>query len=78
MEINYSHTMILADNRWCCAEGREAGGQGTLSSPYWTVELYSQHAMDTETLILEGLQPTRLVSILFQFKKSIYNFQKPS
>ncbi|KAK8382641.1 hypothetical protein O3P69_015456 [Scylla paramamosain] len=54
------YSLHLTDNRWCCVDGRWAGGQGSLSSEMWRAELWSQHAMDSEENLLAGRPRTRV------------------
>lgn len=54
------YSLHLTDNRWCCIEGRWAGGQGALASAQWTLELWSQHRMDSEDDLLAGRPRTRV------------------
>ncbi|KAK8745864.1 hypothetical protein OTU49_000058 [Cherax quadricarinatus] len=54
------YSLYLTDNRWCCVDGRWAGGQGSLSSGQWRAELWSQHAMDSEDNLLAGRPRTRI------------------
>nr|XP_045601109.1 uncharacterized protein LOC123759901 [Procambarus clarkii] len=54
------YSLYLTDNRWCCVDGRWAGGQGSLSSGHWRAELWSQHAMDSEDNLLAGRPRTRV------------------
>ncbi|XP_067947171.1 uncharacterized protein [Watersipora subatra] len=43
---------------WCCVDGVMAGGIYNLNSPNWHVEIYGQHLMDSEKLLLEHIPPT--------------------
>ncbi|XP_071517275.1 uncharacterized protein [Panulirus ornatus] len=54
------YSLRLKDNRWCCVDGKWAGGQGSLSSSQWRAELWSQHAMDSEDNILAGRPLTKV------------------
>ncbi|XP_001637005.2 uncharacterized protein LOC5517036 isoform X1 [Nematostella vectensis] len=46
---------------WCCIDGREAGGKIEITADGWSIQLYGQHIMDSETLINKGLRPTRVL-----------------
>ena len=39
-------------------DGVIAGGIFMLSSPHWHIEIYGQHLMDSEKLLLENITPT--------------------
>ncbi|XP_068202508.1 uncharacterized protein [Palaemon carinicauda] len=54
------YSLHLVDNRWCCVDGKWTGGQGTLNSPHWALELYSQHSMDSEQDLLARRPRTRI------------------
>lgn len=45
---------------WCCADGRQAGGKFRIGTTRWTLELYGQHLMESETLVANGLRPTKV------------------
>ena len=45
---------------WCCADNRTAGGKFQIGVPGWTIEMYGQHMMDSELLLLEGMKPTKV------------------
>ncbi|XP_064109369.1 uncharacterized protein LOC135217433 [Macrobrachium nipponense] len=54
------YSLHLVDNRWCCVDGKWAGGQGSLNTPHWALELYSQHTMDSEEDLLARRPRTRI------------------
>ncbi|CAL4065973.1 unnamed protein product, partial [Meganyctiphanes norvegica] len=54
------YNLKMQDNRWCCVDGHMAGGQGTVSSRSWMLELYGQHSMDSEEELLKGNKNTRI------------------
>lgn len=45
---------------WCCADGRQAGGKFRIGTTRWTLELYGQHIMESETLVANGQRPTKV------------------
>ncbi|CAH1776798.1 unnamed protein product [Owenia fusiformis] len=45
---------------WCCVDGVIAGGIFNVYSQNWNVEMYGQHLMDSEKMILKGLSPTQV------------------
>lgn len=46
---------------WCCADNRTAGGKAKVYSTNWHIELYGQHQMDSEMLLVEGFKPTKVL-----------------
>jgi hypothetical protein len=45
---------------WCCVDGRQAGGEISMSADGWSVVLYGQHLMESEILATRGEAPTKI------------------
>lgn len=57
---NYSYSDD-AGSLWCCVDNRTAGGKISVHSKNWHIELYGQHIMDSEMLLIEGIKPTKVL-----------------
>ncbi len=56
------YRLIAGAHTRCCEEGRTAGGTFIVKGvgTPWTVEMYGQHRMESETAISQGQIPTRI------------------
>ena len=45
---------------WCCVDGRQAGGEISMSADGWSIVLYGQHLMESEILASRGEAPTKI------------------
>ena len=56
------YTVQVSGQPRCCVEDRTAGGVFTVRGAYspWTIEVYGYHRTDSETLLRQGMTPTRV------------------